>query len=62
MEGTAQQSQVNTETAQVQAEQQLRQEWGREFENNVKKAGALAKANLNTDILDLEVNYCRWRR
>ena len=55
MEGTAQQSQVNTETAQVQAEQQLRQEWGREFENNVKKAGALAKANLNTDILDLEL-------
>ena len=55
MEGTAQQNQVNTETAQVQAEQQLRQEWGREFENNVKKAGALAKANLNTDILDLEL-------
>ena len=55
MEGTAQQSKVDTETAQVQAEQQLRQEWGREFDNNVKKAGALAKANMNSDILDLEL-------
>ena len=55
MEGMAQQSKVDTETSQVQAEQELRQEWGREFENNVKKAGALAKANLNTDILDLEL-------
>ena len=55
MEGMAQQSKVDTETAQVQAEQELRQEWGREFENNVKKAGALAKANINSDILDLEL-------
>ena len=55
MEGMAQQSKVDTETSQVQAEQELRQEWGREFENNVKKAGALAKANLNTDVLDLEL-------
>ena len=55
MEGTAQQSKIDTETAQAQAEQQLRQEWGREFDNNVKKAGALAKANMNSDILDLEL-------
>ena len=55
MEGTAQQNQVDTETSQVQAEQELRKEWGREFETNVKRAGALAKANLNSDILDLEL-------
>jgi hypothetical protein len=55
MEGTAQQSKVDTETAQVQAEQELRQEWGREFESNVQRAGALAKANMNPDILDLEL-------
>jgi len=55
MEGTAQQSKVDTETAQVQAEQELRKEWGREFDSNVKKAGALAKANINSDILDLEL-------
>ena len=55
MEGMAQQSKVDTETAQVQSEQQLRQEWGRDFESNVKKAGALAKANMNPEILDMQL-------
>ena len=55
MEGQAHQSKVDTETSQVQAEQELRKEWGRDFEVNVKRAGALAKANMNPDILDLEL-------
>ena len=55
MEGMAQQAKVDTETAQVQSEQQLRQEWGREFESNIKKAGALAKANMNPEILDMQL-------
>jgi hypothetical protein len=55
MEGMAQQSQVDTETAQAQSAQELRQEWGREFDTNVKKAGALAKANMNPEILDMEL-------
>ena len=55
MEGTAQQSKIDTETAQVQAEQQLRQEWGRDFEGKVKQAGALAKANINPEVLDMEL-------
>ena len=55
MEGMAHQAKVDTETAQVQSEQQLRQEWGREFESNVKKAGALAKANMNPEILDMQL-------
>jgi len=55
MEGTAQQSKIDTETAQVQAEQQLRQEWGRDFEGKVKQAGALAKANINPDVLDMQL-------
>ena len=55
MEGMAQQAKVDTETAQAQSEQQLRQEWGREFESNVKKAGALAKANMNPEILDMKL-------
>jgi len=55
MEGTAQQSKIDTETAQSQAEQQLRQEWGREFDTNIKKAGALAKANMNPEILDMQL-------
>ena len=55
MEGMAQQAKVDIETAQAQSEQQLRQEWGREFDTNVKKAGALAKANMNPEILDMQL-------
>ena len=53
MEGTAQQAKIDTETAQAQAEQELRQEWGRDFESKVKQAGALAKANMNAEVLDM---------
>ena len=56
MEGNAQQSKIDTETAQVQAEQELRQEWGRDFEGKVKQAGALAKANINPEILDMTLS------
>ena len=56
MEGTAQQSKIDTETAQVQAEQQLRQEWGRDFDGKVKQAGALAKANINPEVLDMTLS------
>ena len=55
MEGTAQQSKIDTETAQVQSEQQLRQEWGRDFEGKVKQAGALAKANIDPEVLDMQL-------
>ena len=55
MEGSAQQSKVDTETAQAQAEQQLRQEWGKTFDENVKKAGSVAKANLGVDVLDMQL-------
>ena len=55
MEGSAQQSKIDTETAQAQAEQQLRQEWGRDFDGKVKQAGALAKANINPEVLDMEL-------
>ena len=53
MEGTAQQAKIDTETAQAQAEQELRQEWGRDFEAKVKQAGALAKANMDAKVLDM---------
>jgi hypothetical protein len=55
MENDMQQSTVNTETAQAQAEQELRAEWGKEFDNQISKASALAKANMNPDILDLQM-------
>ena len=56
MEGTAQQAKIDTETAQAQAEQQLRQEWGRDFDGKVKQAGALAKANINPEVLDMTLS------
>ena len=55
MEGSIQQSKIDTETAQTQSEQQLRQEWGRDFEGKVKQAGALAKANINPEVLDMQL-------
>ena len=56
MEGSAQQAKIDTETAQSQSEQQLRQEWGRDFEGKVKQAGALAKANINPEVLDMTLS------
>jgi len=53
MEGTAQQAKIDTETAQAQSEQELRQEWGRDFDAKVQQAGALAKANINPEVLDM---------
>ena len=55
MESSAQQATVNTETAQAQAETELRAEWGKEFDSQVSKASALAKANMNPEILDLQM-------
>ena len=56
MEGSVQQAKIDTETAQSQAEQQLRQEWGRDFDGKVKQAGALAKANINPEVLDMTLS------
>lgn len=55
MEQSAKQSQIDMETAREQSQQQLRQEWGRAYDDNLKKAGAVAKANLNPQILDMQL-------
>jgi len=55
MEGSIQQARVDTETAQANAEQELRKEWGRSYDENIKKAGAIAKANMSEDILNMEL-------
>ena len=56
MEGSAQQAKIDTQTAQAQSEQELRQEWCRDFEGKVKQAGALAKANINPEVLDMTLS------
>ena len=55
MEGSLQQAKIDTETAQAQSEQQLRSEWGRDFDSKVQQAGALAKANIDPDVLDMQL-------
>ena len=55
MEGSLQQNQVDMETAQANTEQELRKEWGRAYEDNIKKAGAVAKANMDANILDMQL-------
>lgn len=55
MEGSIQQAKIDTETAQANSEQQLRKEWGRSYDENIKKAGAIAKANMSEDILNMEL-------
>ena len=54
-ENSAQQLKIDTETAQAQAEQQLRQEWGKQFDENINKAAAVAKANMSNDVLDMQL-------
>ena len=53
MEQTAKQTQIDAETAQAQAQQVLRQEWGKSYDVNIQKAASLAKANMKAEVLDL---------
>jgi hypothetical protein len=55
MESTMHQATIDTETAQAQSEAQLRQEWGKDFDGQVSRASALAKANMNPEILDMKM-------
>ena len=54
-ESSIQQSKVDTETAAAQAQQSLRQEWGREYDANISKAKSLAKANVSPEVLLMEL-------
>ena len=55
MEGSAQQTKIDIETSRAESEQQLRQEWGKSFDDNVSKAASLAKANLGVEVLDMQL-------
>ena len=54
-ENTAQQLKVDTETAQAKSQQLLRQEWGKQYDENINKAAAIAKANMPSDVLDMQL-------
>lgn len=55
MESSEQQARIDTETAQANAEAELRKEWGRSFDENLKKAAGVAKANMDEKILNMEL-------
>lgn len=54
-EQSLQQSKIDTETAQANAEQQLRQEWGGNFDANIKRAASIAKQNMKPEMLDMQL-------
>ena len=55
MEGVAQQEKIDIETAHAQAQQQLRQEWGRDYDGKIKQAKALAQANIDVNFLESQL-------
>jgi hypothetical protein len=55
LEGSAKEMSVNMEYAQEQSANELRQEWGRNYESNLKKAGAVAKTYLDPQLLDTQL-------
>ena len=56
MEAADKQAKVDAETTQAQAQQLLRQEWGREYDTNINKAKSLANANLAPEVLELQLS------
>ena len=55
VEASAKQQQVDLETSQAQSQQLLREEWGKNYEGNLKRAAGVAKANLSAEVLDLQM-------
>jgi len=55
LESSAKEMSVNMEYAQEQAANELRSEWGRAYEDNLKKASAVAKTYLEPELLDTQL-------
>ena len=55
MEAQTQQAKVDAETSQAQAQNLLRQEWGREYDANIAKAKSLATANLSPEVFEMQL-------
>ena len=55
VESTDKQSKVDIETSQAQAQNLLRQEWGRDYDANINKAKSIATANLTPEVLELQL-------
>jgi len=55
VEQSAKQSQIDIETAQAQSQQQLRQEWGRAYDEKLTKAKSIAQANFSKELLNTQL-------
>ena len=55
MEAQNQQAKIDVETSQAQAQNLLRQEWGRDYDSNISKAKSLAAANLSPEVFEMQL-------
>lgn len=55
LEGSAKEMAVNMEAAQAEAANTLRSEWGRAYDENLRKASAVAKTYLEPELLDTQL-------
>ena len=55
LEGSAKEMNVNMETAQAEAANMLRAEWGKSYDDNLKKASAVAQTYLEPELLDTQL-------
>jgi len=55
LEGSAKEMSVNMEVAQSEAANALRSEWGRAYDENLRKASAVAKSYLEPELLDTQL-------
>jgi len=55
LEGSAKEMNVNMETAQAEAANMLRSEWGKSYDDNLKKASAVAQTYLEPELLDTQL-------
>jgi len=55
VEQSTKQSQIDIETSQAQSQQQLRQEWGRAYDEKLTKAKSIAQANFSKELLNTQL-------
>lgn len=55
LEGSAKEMSVNMETAQAEATNMLRSEWGKTYDENLRKASSIAQTYLEPELLDTQL-------
>ena len=55
LEGSAKEMSVNMETAQAEATNMLRSEWGKSYDENLRKASSVAQTYLEPELLDTQL-------